>query len=57
MFSIDDVRVDVGGVPEVDGLSVQSTSNRVALLGCGRGFFEAVNGPMMESETCSLTLA
>lgn len=44
MISIDDVRVDVGGVPEVDGLSVQSTSNRVALLGAGRGLFEAVSG-------------
>jgi len=34
----------VGGVPEVDGLAVQSASNRIALLGGGRGLFEALAG-------------
>lgn len=44
MIDLADVRVDVGGVPEVDGLSVQSASNRIALLGGGRGLFEALAG-------------
>jgi ABC-type multidrug transport system ATPase subunit len=44
MITIDDLRVDVGGVPEVDGLSVQSTSNRVAWLGGGRALFDALAG-------------
>ena len=44
VLQIDDVRVDVSGVPEVDGLSVQSTSNRIALLGANQALFDALRG-------------
>src|SRR5438067_8761460 len=44
VIALEDVRVDVGGAPEVEGLAVQSTSQRLAVLGGGRGLFDALAG-------------
>lgn len=44
MLELVDVRVDVDGVPQSVGLSLRSAGPHVALLGPGRGVFEAVAG-------------
>jgi ABC-type multidrug transport system ATPase subunit len=44
VLELEDVRVDVGGVPEVQNLSLRSDGPHVALLGPGHGVFEAVAG-------------
>jgi ABC-type multidrug transport system ATPase subunit len=38
------LRVDVGGIPAVDGLSIASTSDRLLVLGAARALFEAACG-------------
>jgi ABC-type multidrug transport system ATPase subunit len=37
-------RIDVGGVPAIDGLSLASTGERVLVLGAARALFEAASG-------------
>jgi ABC-type taurine transport system ATPase subunit len=44
LLSLDDVRLDAGGVPAVDGLSVETTADRVVVVGAARALFEAVSG-------------
>jgi ABC-type multidrug transport system ATPase subunit len=38
------LRVDVGGVPAIDGLTVETTGERVLVLGAARALFEAAAG-------------
>ncbi len=38
------VRIDVAGVPDVDGLSLATTGDRVLVLGGARALFEAASG-------------
>lgn len=38
------LRVDIGGVPSVDGLSMVTTGDRIVVLGAPSGLFEAVSG-------------
>jgi len=38
------LRVDAGGVPAIDGLSLRTTGERVLLLGAARALFEAAAG-------------
>lgn len=38
------LRVDVGGLPAIDGLSLTSTGDHVLLLGSARALFEAASG-------------
>jgi ABC-type taurine transport system ATPase subunit len=40
----EDVRVDVDGVPAVDGLTLRTTAERVLVLGAARALFEAATG-------------
>ena len=44
LLAADALRVDVDGVPCVDGLTLRTTGSRVVVLGAGRGLFEAVSG-------------
>ena len=44
LFSAVQVRVDVDGVPQVDGLSVATTGDRVLILAAPRALFEAAAG-------------
>ncbi|HEX8791672.1 MAG TPA: hypothetical protein VF765_12040 [Polyangiaceae bacterium] len=44
LLSVADLRVDVGGTPAVDGLSLATTGERVLVLGAARALFEAAAG-------------
>jgi ABC-type multidrug transport system ATPase subunit len=37
-------RIDVSGIPAIDGLTFSTNGNRVLVLGCARALFEAVSG-------------
>jgi ABC-type multidrug transport system ATPase subunit len=39
-----DLRIDVGGVPAVDGLALKTSSERALVLGAARALFEAATG-------------
>jgi ABC-type multidrug transport system ATPase subunit len=40
-LSVSDLRVDVGGVPAIDGLTLASTGDHVLLLGAARALYQA----------------
>jgi ABC-type multidrug transport system ATPase subunit len=44
VLSAESVRIDVGGVPTVDGLSFSTTGERVLVLGAASALFEASGG-------------
>jgi ABC-type multidrug transport system ATPase subunit len=44
LFEVNAARVDVDGVPAVDGLSLATTGDRVLVLGAARALFEAASG-------------
>lgn len=44
LLAAEDLRVDAGGVPAIDGLTAQTTGDRVLLLGAPRALFEATCG-------------
>lgn len=44
LLSASSVRIDIDGVPTIDGLSLESTGERVLVLGAARAFFEAAAG-------------
>jgi ABC-type multidrug transport system ATPase subunit len=44
VLTIEDMRVDVGGVPDTDGLTLRSEARHLVILGGGRGLFEALGG-------------
>lgn len=44
LLSAADLRVDVGGTPAVDGLTLATSGDRVLVLGAARALFEAVAG-------------
>lgn len=44
LLSAAELRVDVGGVPALDGLTLETTGERVLVLGAARALFEAAAG-------------
>src|ERR1700722_1964053 len=44
LLSASSVRVDVDGVPALDGLSLATTGDKVLVLGAARALFEAAAG-------------
>ncbi len=44
LLEVEDLRVDVDGVPACDGLALATTGERVLVLGAPRALFEAVGG-------------
>jgi ABC-type multidrug transport system ATPase subunit len=44
LLSAADVRVDVGGTPAIDGLTLATSGDRAVVLGAARSLFEAVAG-------------
>jgi ABC-type multidrug transport system ATPase subunit len=44
LFQLSSARIDVEGVPAVDGLSLETSGDRVVVLGGPKAFFEAVGG-------------
>jgi ABC-type multidrug transport system ATPase subunit len=44
LLTASDLRVDVEGVPAIDGLSVTTTGEHVVVLGAGRALFDAAAG-------------
>ena len=48
------LRVDIGGVPCVDGLSMVTSGDHVVILGAPSGLFEAVSGTLVGARTSAL---
>lgn len=44
LLHVEDLRVDVDGVPACDGLTLRTTGDRVVVLGAPRALFEATSG-------------
>ena len=44
LLLVEDLRIDVDGVPACDGLTLQTTSDRVLLLGATHALFETLGG-------------
>lgn len=44
LLAASSLRIDVGGVPAIDGLTVDTTGERVLVLGAARALFEAAAG-------------
>ena len=44
LLLVEDLRVDVDGVPACDGLTLRTSGDRVLVLGAPRAFYEAVCG-------------
>jgi ABC-type multidrug transport system ATPase subunit len=44
LLQTNDARVDVGGAPQVDGLTLQTTGARIVVLGAAQALFDAASG-------------
>jgi ABC-2 type transport system ATP-binding protein len=44
LFAVSNLRVDAGGCPAIDGLTLATTGDRVLVLGAARALFEAAAG-------------
>ncbi len=57
LLQTNDARADVGGVPQVDGLTLRTTGERIVVLGAAEALFDAVSGARKPSRGAVLVHA